>query len=405
MNRRIALVSTYPPCECGIATYTKDLFDALSCHEVRNPPVVTAIDENNFQYRYGEEVEYLMEKELVDSYVKAAEFINDSDIDVVSLQHEFGLFGGTWGEYIISFLEELEKPIVTTLHTLKLKPEEEERRVLKKILHMSDYVVVMAKAGIRILDRLYGIPTSKLRFIAHGCPDVPFISSERMKKHLGLKDRVVLSTFGLLSRGKGIEYAIRALPTIVEEEPQTLYLVIGETHPKVKKNEGERYREKLVELVKSLRLKDNVRFINSFLPLKDIIQYLQATDLYLIPYPNREQISSGTLLYALSTGKAIVSTPFILAEEVISKGCAMRCEFRDSNSISECVRTLLKHNYIRKGLEKKAYKFSRDKTWQNAAMKYLRLFNETLELRDLIKPAGVHHEETKELLLVSENNA
>jgi glycosyltransferase involved in cell wall biosynthesis len=197
-----------------------------------------------------------------------------------------------------------------------------------------------------------------------------------MKNHLGLDDRVVLSTFGLLSQGKGIEYVIKALMKIVEKEPNVLYLVIGKTHPKVKRVEGEYYRERLVDLVKSLGLEDNVRFINEFLPLNDLVRFLQATDVYVLPYPNREQISSGTLLYAMSAGKAIVTTPFLLAEEMISSRCAMRCEFRSPDSIANCIVKLLKNTSIRKRLEKKAYYYSRDKVWSIVAMNYVELFNE-----------------------------
>jgi glycosyltransferase involved in cell wall biosynthesis len=197
-----------------------------------------------------------------------------------------------------------------------------------------------------------------------------------MKSYLGLSDRVVLSTFGFLSQGKGIEYAIKALKKIVEIEPRTLYLVIGKTHPKVKRAEGEYYREKLIELVKSLGLENNVQFINEFVPLNELVQFLQATDVYILPYPNREQISSGTLLYALSAGKAIVTTPFLLAEEVILGGCAMRCEFRDSDSIDICVLELLINTSLRKRLEKQAYFYSKDKGWSNIALKYVDLFNE-----------------------------
>jgi glycosyltransferase involved in cell wall biosynthesis len=234
----------------------------------------------------------------------------------------------------------------------------------------------MSKVGKKILESLYQVPSYKIKYIPHGCPNIPFIGSDLMKNYLGLDDRVVLSTFGFLSQGKGIEYAIKALTKIVEKEPNVLYLVIGKTHPKVKRVEGEYYREKLGDLVKLLGLEDNVRFINEFLPLNDLVRLLQATDVYILPYPNREQISSGTLLYAMSAGKAIVTTPFLLAEEMISSRCAMRCEFRNPDSIANCILKLLKNTSIRKRLEKQAYLYSKDKSWSNIAMKYVDLFNE-----------------------------
>jgi glycosyltransferase involved in cell wall biosynthesis len=373
---KFAFVSSYPPRECGIATYTKDLFNAISELKLKVAQVVVATDENDYSHNYEKEVRYVIKEDLIQSYVEASDFVNNSDIDVVNLQHEFGLFGGIWGHHIIAFLERIEKPIITTLHTLKSKPEEKEKIVLEKVLRNSDYIVVMSKVGNRILESLYKVPSNKIMYIPHGCPNIPFIDSDLMKAHLGLKDRVVLSTFGLLSQGKGIEYAIKALTKIVEKEPRALYMVIGKTHPKVKKREGENYRKRLVDVVKSLGLEDNVRFINEFLPLNDLIRILQATDIYILPYPNREQISSGTLLYALSAGKAIVTTPFLLAEEIISSRCAMRCEFRNPDSITNCILKILENINIRKRLERQAYKYSRDKTWSNIAMKYVDLFNE-----------------------------
>lgn len=379
-NIRVAFMSTYPPRECGIATYTKDLVDAISRLYVVKEPVVLAINDKGSYYNYGSEVEFQIERERVESYIEAAEYVNDSDIDIINLQHEFGLFGGVWGEHVLSFLEKLEKPIITTLHTVFLEPEPDARRVLEGILQNSDRVIVMARVGIQIFERLYETLADKVRYIPHGCPNVPFISGETIKSKIGLKGRTVLSTFGFLSRGKGIEYAIHALPPIVKEEPRVIYLVIGETHPEVRKQEGETYRKQLVHLVESLGLEKNVKFVDSFLPKKELIRYLQATDIYVVPYPNREQISSGTLLYALSTGKAIVTTPFLQAEEVISDGCAMECEFENPSSITNCIKTLLKQDHVRRRLAGKAYEYSRDMIWPNAAMKYVNLFHEALGL-------------------------
>jgi glycosyltransferase involved in cell wall biosynthesis len=373
---KFAFVGSYPPRECGIAIYTKDLFNAIKKANLNVTPIVFALDENNYSYNYATEVKYVIKEELIESYVDASEYVNSSDIDMINLQHEFGLFGGEWGQYITAFLERVEKPIVTTLHTLKSWPEDIEKTVLEKVLRNSDFVVVMSKVGKRILESLYKVPEYKIKYIPHGCPYVPFIDSDLMKNYLGLDDRVVLSTFGLLSQGKGIEYAIKALRKIVDKEPRVLYLVIGKTHPKVKRVEGEYYRDRLVELVRSLGLENNVRFINEFLQLNELVQFLQATDVYILPYPNREQISSGTLLYALSAGKAIVTTPFLLAEEIISGGCAMRCEFRDSDSIAICVLKLLQNTSLRKRLEKQAYFYCKDKGWSNIALKYVDILNE-----------------------------
>ncbi len=238
----------------------------------------------------------------------------------------------------------------------------------------------MAKVGIGILEQLYDTFADNVRYIPHGCPNVPFVSTEAVKKGLGLEDRIVLSTFGLISSGKGIEYAIRAIPKIVEAEPRALYLIIGETHPEVRKHEGETYRQHLLDTVEELGMEDNVRFVNRFLEKRELIRFLQATDIYIIPYPNRDQISSGTLLYALSTGKAIVSTPFLHAEEVMSEGAAMRCEFKDPKSLAEAVKSLLQFDYVHEQYQNRAYNYSRPMIWPNVAMMYVNLFCETLGL-------------------------
>jgi len=379
---RAAYVSTYPPRECGIATYTRDLVDAISTLRARavKSPAVIAVNDRIGHYNYGTAVKFQIDADEIESYEKAAEYINGSDIDIVNLQHEYGLFEGVWGEHVITFLERLEKPVITTLHTVLQEPVPDARRVLERILEHSDSVVVMARIGVQMLEDLYGGFADKIRYIPHGCPNVPHIATAMPRQSLGLKDRVVMSTFGLLSSGKGIEYVIEALPQVVEENPQTLYLIIGETHPEVRKREGETYRESLLNMVDSLGLQKNVRFVNRFLYESELIMYLQATDIYIIPYPNREQISSGTLSYALSTGKAIVTTPFLHAEEVIYNGAAMECEFKNPNSIADSVVTLLKDNEIRQRLEKRAYEYSRDMIWPNVGMKYVNLFYHTLGL-------------------------
>ncbi len=379
---RVAYVSTYPPRECGIATYTKHLVNAASayCARIMKSPVIVAVNDRGGYYDYENRVKSQIDVDDIQSYEKAARYINTSDVDVVNLQHEYGIFGGEWGEYVTDLLQRIEKPVVTTLHTVLEKPVPDARRVLEGVLERSDFVVVMAKTGMRILERVYGIGGDKVRHIPHGCPNVHHIETAMMKRSFGLQDRVVLSTFGLLSSGKGIEYVIEALPRIVKEFPEILYLIIGETHPEIRKREGETYRQLLLNLVESLVLKKNVRFVNRFLPENELINYLQATDIYIIPYPNREQISSGTLSYALSTGKAIVTTPFLQAEEVISNGAALKCEFKDPNSIFECVNTLLNDKEVYQRFSKMAYEYSRLMIWPHVAMSYVNAFYHTLGL-------------------------
>lgn len=380
VSLKVAYISTFPPRECGIATYTNDLVDAISRLYVTQSPTIVAINDRGGYYNYPSLVGFQIDREEVDSYTEAAEYVNRSDIDIVNLQHEYGLFGGVWGEHILAFLERVEKPVVTTLHTVLPEPVPDAHRVLEGVIRFSEHVIVMARVGIGILEELYLTFGDKVQYIPHGCPNVPFISSVPVKKGLGLEDRIVLSTFGLISRGKGIEYAIRALPPIVKAEPKVLYLVIGETHPEVRKHEGEIYRQSLLDLVEDLGIVGNVRFVNRFLEKSELINFLQATDIYILPYPNKAQISSGTLLYALSTGKAIVSTPFLHAEEVMSEGAAMRCEFRDPESIADSVINLLQFGDVHDKIERRAYQYSREMIWPNVGMRYVNLFYQTLGL-------------------------
>jgi glycosyltransferase involved in cell wall biosynthesis/CBS domain-containing protein len=379
---RIAYVSTYPPRECGIATYTRHLVDAVSwfCARAVTYPVVVAVNDRAESYDYGMRVKSQIDANDIESYEKAAQYINASDVDVVNLQHEYGIFGGESGEYVVEFLRRIEKPVVTTMHTIFEEPTSYARMVLQRILEQSDIVIVMARVGIGMLEGLYRSYAGKIRYIPHGCPNVPFIGTTMMKERLGLKDRIVISTFGLLSRGKGIEYVIQALPQIVGERPEILYLVIGETHPQVRKREGETYRGFLLDQVESLRVEKNVRFVNRFLTENELISYLQATDIYVIPYPSREQVSSGTLSYALSTGKPIITTPFLHAQEPISSGAAVRCEFKDPASITECVNRLLDDDQIRQKYARMAYEYSRPMIWPNVAMRYVNAFYYTLGL-------------------------
>jgi glycosyltransferase involved in cell wall biosynthesis len=296
----------------------------------------------------------------------------------LNLQHEFGLFGGIWGDYLIDFLEEIKKPVITTLHTILETPNKDAERVMKEVLRLSHRIVVIARIGSRILEQTYDTIPDKVRHIPHGCPNVPLVSSNTVKNVLGYKNKNILSTFGLLSRGKGIEYAIKALPGIVKKDPNILYLIIGQTHPEVRKHEGESYRQSLIDLVKSLGVEDNVRFINRFLSKDELIRFLQATDIYILPYPNPEQISSGTMLYALCTGKAIVTTPFLHAQEVIAQGAAFDCNFRDPESITWSVNALLSSKQLHESFKRRAYEYTRDMIWPNVAMRYVNLFYESI---------------------------
>jgi glycosyltransferase involved in cell wall biosynthesis len=241
--------------------------------------------------------------------------------------------------------------------------------VLKEITAHSKAIVVMARAAKNILKE-YNVPNKKINIIQHGCPDIPFLASDSVKPSLGLKGRTILSTFGLINGGKGIEYAIQALPPLVEKHPNILYLIIGETHPEVRKIEGETYRMNLIRLVDQLKLKNHVRFQNRFLTESELIRYLHATDIYITPYIRPNQISSGTLIYALGAGRVVVSTPYLHAKEVLSHGRGLFCEFKNPGSIAEEVKKLLENDKLRRGIEKKAYRYSRNFIWPKVAQKY-----------------------------------
>jgi len=373
-SEKVCYLSTYPPRKCGIGVFTKDLVDAMDLYSDSVSSTVIAVNENRASHRYDERVKWQIRHNNEEDYIKVAEEVNSSDVDVVNIQHEFGIFGGEWGSHVLSFLETLRKPVVTTLHTLQPDLEPQGQRVLKQILSRSNAIVVMNNIAIGILAQL-GISFKKMNVIPHGCPNIPFVSSDYVKPAIGLKDRIVLCTFGLISRGKGIEYAIQALPQVVAKHPEVIYLIIGETHPMVKRIEGEKYRNMLFEQVKELGLKKHVVFQNRFLSKMELIRYLQATDIYITPYPGANQISSGTLINALAAGRAVVSTPYLHAKEVLNNNRGVLCDFKNSASIADAMETLLSNESLKMKTETKAYEYSRSFIWSRVAKKYAELFN------------------------------
>ena len=373
-KKKIAYVSSYPPRECGIATFTKNLVVATNKLDIFRKPQVIAINEKEAIYNYDRLVRCQIRRDFQKDYVKATSYINSSKVDLVNLQHEFGLFGGEWGEYINSFLDKLQKPVVSTLHTLSPSFEPKAQTVLKQIAKHSSKIITMTNTATKIL-MAYNVPRSKIEIIQHGCPDVPFVESNEVKPSLfGLKGKTVLSTFGLLSRSKGIQHVIKALPEVVEKYPEIVYLVIGETHPEVRKFEGERYRKKLIKLVDDLDLYENVKFHNRFLGERELIKYLQATDIYITPSLEPNQISSGTLVYAMGAGKAIIATPYLHAQEALADGRGLFCKFRDHRSITENIIQLLEDEKQKRNMQRKVYNYSRDFTWAAVAKRYAELF-------------------------------
>jgi len=373
--KEIAYVSTFPPRKCGIATFTADLVHSIGALNKAYTQRVISIDGRRlFKPAYAG-FEHKIGRDFLEDYLLMANFLNQSQVNVVNIQHEFGIFGGEAGEYICCFLDALRRPVATTLHTVLPKFEEPAKKVFDDITQRSAAIVVLNKTTGELVKG-YGVPSNKVKLIPHGCPDLPLVSSEEKKPDLGLKNKLVLSTFGLLSRGKGIENVIKALPKLVKKERKLIYYVLGVTHPQVKLNEGEAYRNSLHRLAKDLGVRSHVRFLNRFLTKPELYNYLQATDVYITPYLSPNQVSSGTLSYALAAGKAVVSTPYLHAKEALGEGRGVFCKFNDPDSIAEQVIAVLENKKHRRSLEKKAYLYSRKFTWPLVAEKYVKLFEE-----------------------------
>jgi len=300
--------------------------------------------------------------------------INADSCDVLNIQHEYGLFGGEDGEWIVDLISAVTKPVIVSLHTVLPEPSLNHLRVARKICASASAIVVLSQTGRDILVQRYGVDEAKIRVIHHGVPDVPFRSTDIPKASFGLGRRMVISTFGLINRGKGLEFAIEAMRQIVKRHPEALYLILGQTHPVIRRHEGETYRQSLQASIAQYGLEENVRLVDHYLEFTELINYLQATDIYLTPYLNPVQIVSGTLAYAVGCGKAVVSTPYLYAEELLAHGRGFLVDFRDADSISETITTLLDDPDLRRSTERRAYRFGRQMTWPHVANEYGRLF-------------------------------
>lgn len=383
-----AYISTYPPSECGIATFTKDVSTAVSKYTPFSKPTIVAVKREHEIEPYERVVRFQILKEDRQSYIDAAKFLNDSSIDIVSVQHEYGIYGGPDGEYILDLLEALKKPAVATMHTVLQNPSPNQKRIVQEINRLCDAMVVMVKIGREILLNVYGADPKKTTVIPHGVPNVHRVSANSVKRALGLSNKSIISTFGLISRGKGIENVIKAMPKILEKHPNAIYLVLGETHPGVRKNEGESYRNKLTETINELGIEDNVRFNNRFLALNELVRYLCATDVYVTPYLSKDQICSGTLAYALGCGKAIASTPYLYAEEVLADGRGVLVDFNSPDSIADAINNILSNKALKESLENEAYKYGRRAAWFNVAVDYLDLFHRLITKYEQEKGIG-----------------
>lgn len=383
-----AYIATYPPSECGIATFTKDVVTSVAKYTPFSRPTVVAVKREHEIEPYERIVRFQILKEVRNSYLDAAKFLNESSVDIVSVQHEYGIYGGPDGEYVLDLVEALEKPAVATLHTVLQNPSPNQKRIIQELGRMCEVLIVMVKTGRQILLDVYGVDPRKVTVIPHGVPNVHRVSTTSVKRALGIADKLILSTFGLINRGKGIEYVIQAMPKILERHPNAIYLVLGETHPGVRRHEGESYRNMLTEIIDKLGIHEYVRFNNRFLTLNELVRYLCATDVYITPYLNKDQIVSGTLAYALGCGKAIVSTPYLYAEEVLAEGRGLLVDFASPDSIAEAVNRILDDKDLKESLEAAAYRYGRRAAWFNVAVDYLELFHMILNRRKMIQKAG-----------------
>jgi len=472
---KMVLVSTFPPRQCGLATFSEDLIAGMEAHLAGSTVQVAAL--SNAAYSYPERVKWEIAQESRESYMNVANLINSSAMDLVLVQHEFGIFGGQNGEFVVDFLKALRPPIVTTFHSVLLEPDDHHYAIVRQIGELSSALVVMAQKGKETLVARYGIPQWKIHVIHHGVPDLdgasfspapsagsftqsgdhrmvlklqkplparsrvaetkedlvvaaggshpatavltsnvaPFAVDkvdrlcrleagpdinrtayprnegtykpvDQMKRDLGYEGKQVLTTFGLLSPSKGIEHVLRALPSIVERHPEVVYLVLGETHPVVKRLYGESYRRKLKKWVKEMGIEDHVSFVDRYLSKEDLLTYLRITDIYITPYPNPEQISSGTLAYAVGMGKAVVSTPYIYAQELLNQGRGILVEFQNPKSIAEAVNRLLDDPSLKARLEANAREYGREMTWTKVGRRYLDVIGGVLGI-EIPKPS------------------
>lgn len=373
---RAIYVSSYIPRKCGIATFTKDLTNSINALNPQSlAEILVVSDPNTNGYDYPWEVKYRINQEDQKAYRYAAEYVNNSSAQLVSLQHEFGLYGGADGEYIIDFLSRLNKKVVTTLHTTPEKPTEGQRRVIEEIFKYSAAVVVMIDPVLKRLKTVYKLDTSRVAVIHHGVPDIPFGGLEYFKEETNLSSRTVMTAINLISPNKGFEYSIAAIPEIIKTIPDFLFLIIGETHPVVKKKYGESYREMLQKTVKDLNIGKHVKFINRYLSLGELINYLRASDMYITPYLDRQQIASGTLSYAVGAGKVCISTPYLYAEEVLNGNRGILVPFKNSKAVAKAVTKVYADDKYRASLETEAYKYGRVMTWSSVALSYLDLFD------------------------------
>ncbi len=399
----ILYLSTYPPRECGIATFARDLTSAI---DKRIAPKlktgVVAINSNGVNvYNYPNRVVHQISDTDMNDYIELAKKINASpNIKLVNVQHEYGMFGGEWGDYILPLLEIIEKPIVLTLHCVLPEPDEKLKRVVKAISESVDVIIVMTQKAVSLLRNVYKV-NSEIQVIPHGIPVANFETQEKEKESLGYSDKIILSSYGLMSRNKGYEYVIESLPEVVKKYPNLIYLIVGETHPNIRKRDGEEYRNFLTNKIKKLGLEKNVKFYNKYITDAETIKYLKATDIYIAASNDPTQITSGTLPRAMGCGRAAISTPFPHAKDIITPERGLLTEFRNPESFKKAILYLLDNPELRRSMEKNAYYYTRPMTWSNVAIQYCDLFKKLMNINVEIETLPVV--DTSHLIRMTDN--
>ncbi len=372
--KRIAFVGNYLPRQCGIATFTTDLCEAIAAEYAGTTCIALPVNDIETGYAYPTRVRFELTEKDINSYRRAADFLNINNVDLVCLQFEYGIFGGKAGSHILSLIRELRMPIVTTLHTILKDPDTEQRRVLEEVAALSDRLVVMSERGAEFLEKIYNVSPKKIDFIPHGIPDVSFVDPSFNKDLFGVEGKKVLLSFGLLSASKGIGTVISALPEIVARYPDTVYIVVGATHPHVIKNEGETYRLSLQWMAQQKGVESNVIFYNRFVSSEELVEFISAADIYITPYLNEAQITSGTLAYTVGAGKAVISTPYWYAQEILAEGRGVLFPFRDHAALARQVINLLDNEAERHAMRKRAYMYGRAMIWSEVAQRYMESF-------------------------------
>lgn len=376
---RPLFLSTYPPEECGLATFTRDTADAVDLAAGRNACLVVAIEKLNSHSGSRSRVIHTIENNQSNAYRLAGEVANSSSCDLVSLQHEFGLYPGEWGDRIMDFVHACEKPVVTTFHTLLTNPESVPLRIVRALAEKSCASVVMTRIAAKLLVEVYGVAESSIHVIPHGVPAAPFERDNSHRKKLGLDGKKVICTFGLINSGKGLERMIRVMPNILAECPEAVYRIIGITHPQVKRQNGESYREHLIELTKLLGVNKQVQFVNEYLTLDELICHLQSCDVFVTPYPGKDQIASGTMAYAMATVGAVVSTPYLYAKELLAHQRGLLVPFGDGDAMAAATLRLLLDPVLLNETRLRAYEYAKPMFWPNVGRMYLKLFKQILK--------------------------